>query len=324
MGVEPEEEFVSDDQLNTLLERWIAPDPSRVLDKRIATSFQREFSGADGLSQSVLLPHRREEVVLMKFCSRCEEEFADKFSFCPVDGSPLTTVAVKDEEPSLTVSREASHEESEPWVRSNGSYSTTPSVDLTPLSATPLIAVNSGSSEPTSSGMAVREEYHLTIMDDSGLVARLSHEVKDTAHEYELTWPEFKRDPFGFTKRTFIGYGQMLRKFLSNRNVVLAMGAAVLGMFALVGAVALIDRSQSTQSSRVGLVVFALVAAGLLVALFSTWLGRERGAAVMGAEPSDSKSVVVAMCSSFLFLFIILGVIVAIDRRHKPQNPNGV
>src|SRR6185503_201703 len=105
MGVEPEDEFVSEDQLKTLLERWSAPGPSRVLDKRIATSFNREFSGADGLSQSVLLPHRREEVVLMKFCTRCEEEFAEKFSFCPVDGSPLTAIEVKPEqEPSLTVS----------------------------------------------------------------------------------------------------------------------------------------------------------------------------------------------------------------------------
>src|SRR6188508_1970089 len=95
MGVEPEEEFVSDDQLKTLLERWIAPDPSRVLDKRITTSFAREFSGADGLSQSVLLPHRREEVVSMKFCSTCQEEFADKFSFCPVDGNPLSVASPK-------------------------------------------------------------------------------------------------------------------------------------------------------------------------------------------------------------------------------------
>ena len=68
MGVEPENEFVSDDELKSLLERWNAPGPSRVLDKRIANSFAREFSGADGLSQSVLLPHRREEVVSMKFC----------------------------------------------------------------------------------------------------------------------------------------------------------------------------------------------------------------------------------------------------------------
>ena len=116
MGVEPENEFVSDDELKSLLERWNAPGPSRVLDKRIATSFAREFSGADGLSQSVLLPHRREEEVSMKFCSRCEEEFADKFSFCPVDWTPLspvsakvpaaTSAAAKVEDPSLTVSHD--------------------------------------------------------------------------------------------------------------------------------------------------------------------------------------------------------------------------
>src|SRR5918995_1168732 len=106
MGVQPEEEFVSDNELKSLLERRVAPGPSRVLDKRIETSFTREFSGADRLSQSVLLPHRREEVVSMKFCSVCEEEFADKFSFCPVDGTPLTVVAPKVDDPSVTVARD--------------------------------------------------------------------------------------------------------------------------------------------------------------------------------------------------------------------------
>ena len=106
MGVEPENDYLSDDEFKSLLERWDAPGPSRVLDKRIANSFAREFSGADRLSQSVLLPHRREEVVSMKFCSRCEEEFADKFSFCPVDGTPLTPVSAKVEEPSVTVTRD--------------------------------------------------------------------------------------------------------------------------------------------------------------------------------------------------------------------------
>src|SRR5215212_6564190 len=109
MGVEPEEEFNSDNELKSLLERWVVPGPSRVLDKRIETSFAREFSGADGLSQSVLLPHRREEVVSMKFCSECKEEFADKFSFCPVDGTPLAAVAPPPiEEPSVTVNRDPS------------------------------------------------------------------------------------------------------------------------------------------------------------------------------------------------------------------------
>ena len=310
MGVEPEESFVSDDELKSLLERWVAPGPSRVLDKRIETSFAREFSGADRLSQPVLLPHRREEVVSMKFCSVCEEEFADKFSFCPVDGTPLTPVAAKVEDPSVTVAQDpsltVSRDNQAPATGSSGHW-------VKPVESEPVYAASSGAS----SALALRDEYHLTFLDDAGLVSRLSHQLKDVAHEYELTWPEFKRDPFGFTKRAFVGYGQKMREFLGKPNVLLAMGAAVLGMLALVGAVMLMDRAQGTGSSRVGLIVFAILAGGLLVALFSTWLGRERGAAVMGAEPSDSRSVVFAMVSSFAFLFVILGVIMAVDYRNR-------
>src|SRR5215213_3506116 len=310
MGVEPEEEFVSDNELKSLLERWVTPRPSRVLDKRIETSFAREFSGADGLSQSVLLPHRREEVVSMKFCSECKEEFADKFSFCPVDGTPLAAVAAPPvEEPSVTVNRDPSVTVSRDTVAESAAAYT-----HAPVESEPVWAASN-----TSSALALRDEYHLTIMDDSGLMARLSHELKDVSHEYELTWPEFKRDPFGFTKRAFVGYGQKLRQFLGKPNVLVAMGAALLGMVALVGAVMLMDRSQGATSSRVGLIVFAIIASGLLVALFSTWLGRERGAAVMGAEPSDSRSVVAALVTSFVFLFAILGIIVGIDYRNKQQ-----
>jgi TonB family protein len=307
MGVEPEEEFVSDEELKSMLKRWVAPGPSRVLDKRIETSFTREFSGADGLSQSVLLPHRRDEVVSMKFCSVCEEEFADKFSFCPVDGTPLSVITPKVDEPSVTVA-------SDPSV--------TISSDQKPRIEVPFNQGNEpADSEPVyaaannSNALVLRDEYHLTMLDDAGLTSRLSHEIRDVAHEYQLTWPEFKRDPFGFTKRMFVGYGQMLLNFLRKPNVLVAMGAAFLGMLALVGAVMLMDRTQSTGASRAGLITFAIIAGGLLVALFSTWLSRDKGAAVMGAEPSDSKSVVVAMVSSFAFLFVILGVIVWAERK---------
>jgi TonB family protein len=299
MGVEPEDEFVSDDELSSLLERWVAPGPSRVLDKRIKTSFAREFSGAH-------------EVVLMKFCSVCKEEFADKFSFCPVDGTPLAAATPPVEDPSLTVDRDpsvtVSRDNQTPRIESAAAYNEAPAPN------DPVYVASN-----TSSALALRDEFHLTIMDDSGLVARLSHELKDTAHQYELTWPEFKRDPFGFTKRAFVGYGQKGRKFLGTPNVLVALGVAFLAMVGLVGAVMLMDRSQGVTSSRVGLIVFAVIASGLLVALFSTWLGRERGAAVMGAEPSDSRSVVVAMVSSFVFLFAILGIIIGIDykQRHR-------
>src|ERR671920_563602 len=155
MGVEPEEEFISDNELKSLLERWVAPRPSRVLDKRIETSFAREFSGADGLSQSVLLPHRQHEVVSMKFCSVCKEEFADKFSFCPVDGTPLTVVTPPVEDPSVTVNRDPSATISRDTV----------------LESAPAYRAEAIQSEPewvgsnTSSALALRDEYHLTIMD---------------------------------------------------------------------------------------------------------------------------------------------------------------
>lgn len=310
MGVEPEDRFDSEDELKALLERWTTPGPSRVLDKRIETSFAREFSGAERLAQPELLSLRREEVVSMKFCSKCQEEFADKFSFCPVDGTPLTVVAPQvNDEPSVTVSRNDQPAGTN-WVAAQNEQ---PEITQPVYSAADVSA--SSDAANTSTALALRDEYHLTFLDDSGLTSRLSHELKDTAHQYQLTWPEFKRDPFGFTKRTFVGYGGMLRKFLGKPNVLVAMGAAMLGMIALVGAVALLDRSQSSGISKGGLIVFALVAGGLLVALFSTWIGRERGAAVMGAEPSDSRSVVAAMISSFVFLIVILGVIVALDRR---------
>ena len=310
MSVQPEDEFVSDNELKSLLKRWVAPEPSRVLDERIKTSFAREFSGADGLSQSVLLPHRREEVVSMKFCSVCKEEFADKFSFCPVDGTPLATVTPPVEDPSVTVNRDPSVTISRDTVAESAG-----SINQVPVESEPAWIPASN----TSSALALRDEYHLTFLDDSGLVARLSHEVKDVAHEYELTWPEFKRDPFGFTKRAFVGYGQKLRQFLGKPNVLVAMGAAVLAMVALVVAVMLMDRSQGPTSSRAGLIVFATIAGGLLVALFSTWLGRERGSVVMGAEPSDSKSVVAAMISAFVFLFLVIGIVAFLDYRHKQQ-----
>src|SRR5215470_1045060 len=141
MGVEPEEEFISDDELSSLLERWVAPGPSRVLDKRIQTSFAREFSGA-------------EEVVLMKFCSVCKEEFADKFSFCPVDGTPLTVVTPPVEEPSLTVDRDPSITVSKnnqtPEIESAAAYNVH---NDEPIANDPIY-VNSN----TSSALALRDE----------------------------------------------------------------------------------------------------------------------------------------------------------------------
>ena len=101
--IEPNDRFVSEEELRALLERWQSPQPSEALDERITSSYLREMSQASVLTDSIQLPKTDNEVVTMKFCSKCQEEFADKFSFCPVDGTPLTVV-VQPEEPSLTVS----------------------------------------------------------------------------------------------------------------------------------------------------------------------------------------------------------------------------
>ena len=85
----PEENFISEDELNGLLDRWKAPQPSKSLDQRIANSYHREIANADPATTAAKVPQSQHEVVKMKVCSTCKEEFADKFGFCPVDGTPL-------------------------------------------------------------------------------------------------------------------------------------------------------------------------------------------------------------------------------------------
>src|SRR5678816_964621 len=94
-SIEPGDQFVSEDELRSMLERWTAPEPSRSLDQRVSNSYHRELLNAGVGAEPVPLPLRQKEVVTMKFCSTCQEEFADKFSFCPVDGNPLSVASPK-------------------------------------------------------------------------------------------------------------------------------------------------------------------------------------------------------------------------------------
>src|SRR6185369_10497878 len=106
----PGEKFVSEDELKSLLERWIAPQPSKTLDQRIANSYYREMGSADPATTAASLSHSQHEVVKMKVCSTCKEEFADKFGFCPVDGTPLNAVVSQqiEESPDSSASWSAS------------------------------------------------------------------------------------------------------------------------------------------------------------------------------------------------------------------------
>jgi TonB family protein len=284
-SIKPEgngENLIAENELKGLLERWIAPQPSKTLDQRVANSYHREMGSAGLAGDSLRFPQSHNEVVTMKFCSTCKEEFADKFSFCPVDGTPLSALVSEPEEKVVnSVSFSKSGGSSEPVLGGAGGAG---SVALVP-----------------------RGEFHLTMIDDAGLVGRLAREVADVAHEYQLTWPEFKRDPFGFTKRLLVGYGQMASKFFGNRNVVAGLIVAVVAMAGLVGIFGLLDRAQPGGISRTGFVSFGLIAGVILAVVFVTWLRKSQSGAVLGAPEAESNNAVFGMIAAFSVLLLLLG-----------------
>src|SRR5688500_3014223 len=132
----------------------------------------------------------------MKQCSTCREEFADKFGFCPVDGTPL--MEQTDEQGGQ------SHLQEDPTDETLSAWSVPTEVHALAGSK------YEGAPVPASTALARADEYHLTFVDDTGLTRRLMDELKEVAHHSELTWPEFKRDPFGYSKRFVSGYSLLV------------------------------------------------------------------------------------------------------------------
>jgi TonB family protein len=275
----PGENFVSEDELKSLLERWITPAPSKNLDQRIANSYHNEMGSADPASSVARFAQSQHEVVKMKVCSSCKEEFADKFSFCPVDGTPLDGLV---SEPENIIGNSA--------------------VASDQFTASEPILAGAGSM-----AMVKRGEFHLTMIDDAGLVGRLAKEISDVAHEYQLTWPEFKRDPFGFTKRSLLGYGQMAGKVFGNRNVIAGLIVAVIAMGALVGIISLLDRANPGGISRTSFITFAVIAGLILAGIFVTWLRKSQSGAVLGAPEGESNNAVLGMIVAFSFFLVLIG-----------------
>src|SRR6266852_797267 len=290
--------FMKDEELHDLLERWSVPDASRSLDNRVTAAYNTLMGDAAEQRNSALHPQRDSEVVKMKFCNTCQEQFADRFSFCPVDGTPLGVA------PAPTVSASASDIET--------SYPIAESTVPEPIASEPANAaipsVVPASAAASSAGMI--GDYHLTILEDRGLLYRLAGELGGVAHDYQLTWPEFKRDPFGFVKRSVLGYGQMIGGFFGTRNVMIALSLAIVAIAAMVGAIFLLDRSQSKGASRGTVIAIALVGFCGLLALFATWLGRDRGSSVMGAAPTDSRNALAGIVVAFALFFGAAGAYV--------------
>ncbi|HEX8492577.1 MAG TPA: hypothetical protein VF658_07025, partial [Pyrinomonadaceae bacterium] len=135
----------------------------------------------------------------MKQCSMCQEEFADKFTFCPIDGTPLSGLSASTVAPSLPDS-----EETVPSTPSaNESFTANTADNETPIAresfaASETPAINSGAG-------ADKGEYHLTIIEDAGITRRLVGELRAVKQQSQLTWPDFKQDPAGFSRRLISG-----------------------------------------------------------------------------------------------------------------------
>lgn len=329
--------FMQDEELRGLLNQWSAPEAPPSLDQRVAASFQTMNS--ERLS-SVLGPQRENEVVKMKFCNTCQEQFADRFSFCPVDGTPLSAVpaviaaptnnvAPADIETSYPMSETAEPEKPVVVPPAQISPVIVPPAPVSPAPVSVVPPVVTAAVSPVMNTVAATStaaagehdmigEYHLTILEDRGLVPRLTEELGNVAHNYQLTWPEFKRDPFGFTKRSFQGYGKMLGGLFASRDMMIAMLLGLVAMVVLVGAIFLLDRSGAGGPSRKSMIIVAIIGFCGLLGIFATWLGRG-GAAVMGAKPSDSRNVLSGIIASFALLFLVVGGAFYWDRLHQAK-----
>jgi TonB family protein len=180
----------------------------------------------------------------MKQCPQCQEEFADKFGFCPVDGTPLD-VAVA--EPATDESFVTASVPAPGSASSNGSDAHAGPADDAADDWGATTAA--GSTVPPSGSGAEREEFHLTFLQDEGLTRRLVKELKSVGHDAELTWPEFKRDPVGFTRRSATAYGTAGWKFFSQRNVALAVSAAFFVLVSGIGLFFLLDRASARRAN---------------------------------------------------------------------------
>lgn len=219
----------SDRELKLLLASWDAPDAPESLQMRLINSYRQRVGG-------------QQEEEEMKKCPKCQEEFTPQFKFCPIDGLPLTH-GLYPQEVFDSISGSPTFESAfaaaaatESSARDGGRATTT---RLFAFDADAAALVRASA------------EFRVTILEEAGLLQRLTDEVREVAHESELTWPEFRRDPVGFVKRTAQGYGAFLRRGLARENVGYGVLASFVVLLTLLGAIGAIDRYHKTHSSSI-------------------------------------------------------------------------
>lgn len=91
--------------------------------------------------------------------------------------------------------------------------------------------------------------FRLTILEDKSLKARLMEELREFKAEAQLTWPEFKRDPFGFSKRAISGGAVLLKKNFSDRYRLSGVIASFVLIVGLILGVFWLDRRNAAQAA---------------------------------------------------------------------------
>jgi len=245
-------ETSEDKELRQLLESWRAPVVAASHERRLVEAYRQQQSeqGADAAA----LRQNNKEVAKMKTCTTCHEEFADKFSFCPVDGTPLNGLNAGAVDPVLTSVEE-------PVTMAANTARVPTSGDGNPSSADGngkyvlgdggFAAHDNGAASAAAGAFAgasvasSNNEFHLTMIEDAGLINRLTTELREVAQASQLTWPEFKRDPVGFTRRSAAAYGTLTWRFFRGPNVALACLIALFTVISAIVIIGLLDRRTS-------------------------------------------------------------------------------
>jgi TonB family protein len=152
-----------------------------------------------------------------------------QFEFCPVDGTPLPNGHQFASTGTAAISNSASERIASPDAGINPAHDGDTTTTTIPAAQIPA---NNGSPDDETAMIPAYErgEYHLTFLEDEGLIRRLSKEVRSVGHDAELTWPEFRRDPSGFVKRGATAYSKASWRVLSQRNVAIGITSALVLM----------------------------------------------------------------------------------------------
>ncbi|HEX8459742.1 MAG TPA: energy transducer TonB [Pyrinomonadaceae bacterium] len=94
---------------------------------------------------------------------------------------------------------------------------------------------------------ALPGDYQLTILEERGLFARLLAEVRETAHEAQLTRAELRRDPLGFARRLTAAYASMVWRALSQENTAYGVATAFAVALTLAVTVAAFSKFGTTR-----------------------------------------------------------------------------